>query len=139
MEQLITYLLVAGLGFWAGMTVANIWNRIIFKDILNDLGINNRQLVKLAQQGGYDLKVEPEEASVPTITSIDIKLEQHQGQIYAFRLDNDEFLAQGWNQEDLQAALTRRLNNARFVVSEDNGAALLKKPRSRRSHSPKNG
>lgn len=122
------YIITAIIAFWLGAKISTIWNRIVFRDILNDLGVTHKQLVKLAQSKGVDFtKFDDEEAAAETKPEeIAIKVEQHQGQLYAFRIENDEFLGQGKNREELIESLAKKFKNVQFTVPQDQGAELLK-------------
>ena len=111
------------LGFVIGYRVNQIAQVWAFKRILKELGIKDSDMRKLAERNGIELPPEP--AKEPELEEIHIKLEQHQGQIYAFRVDNDGFLGQGPDRDQLIARLTQNLNNVRLIVDE--GADLLQK------------
>ena len=125
MEYLITFIVA----FWLGAKLSNIWNRIVFRDILNDLGVTNKQLMKLAREKGVDfteLDDEATKAAANEPEEIVIKIEQHGQALYAFRIENDEFLGQGNSREELVEGLAKRFRNVRFTVPENMGAELLK-------------
>jgi hypothetical protein len=125
MEQLLTYLLVAGLAFWAGMKLSGIWNQIVFRELLKDLGVTEQQMRKVVLDHGMTLKDPEDDPEESTLETIEVKLEQHQGQIYAFRTDNDQFLGQGKDREDLVDHLAKNLVNVRLIIREENGAKLM--------------
>jgi len=119
MELFIT----AVIAFYVGYRVNQITQIWAFKRILQELGIRDADMRRLAQRNGIELPPEP--AQEPELEEIHIKLEQHQGQIYAFRVDSDGFLGQGPDREQLIARLTENLTNVRLIVDE--GADLLQK------------
>ena len=89
---------------------------------MKDLGISDSQLKKFAKDQGLAVD-EPEED--PQIReTIHIKIEQHQGQIYAYRSDNDEFLGQGSDRDQLVLRIAERFKGVRMIVDE--GGDLLK-------------
>ena len=98
-----------------------------FHQILKDLGITDQQLRKLAESSGLELaELSPKESEEnPTLTPIEIKIEQHQGILYAYRLDNDQFLGQGPDREQLIEHLKKNLTDVRLIVAEENGAGLI--------------
>ena len=127
MEELITYAVIAVLSFALGHKFSTIFHVMSFKRILDELGITREQMLQLARKNGMDL-ADPEDAAVntePGLEVIHIKLEAHQGQIYAFRKDNDQFLGQGQDTDSLISALKSRMNNVRLIVDE--GGDLLSK------------
>jgi hypothetical protein len=123
MEYIITFIVA----FWLGSKLSTIWNRIVFRDVLKDLGVTDKQIQKLAEERGLDY-TDPteEEGAEPELTSVEIKLEQHQGVIYAFRLDDDKFLGQGADREELIESLKKNLRDVRLIIAEEHGARLIK-------------
>jgi hypothetical protein len=124
MEEFITYLIVAAVSFMIGHRVSTIFHVLSFKKILEELGITREQMIRLAQKNGLDV-LDQDKQPTESLEVIHIKLEQHQGQIYAFRKDNDGFLGQGSDREQLISALKQRMNNVRLIVDE--GSELLQK------------
>jgi uncharacterized membrane-anchored protein YhcB (DUF1043 family) len=114
MIEIIIALLV---GIWIGRTVTNVINQWTFSKILEDLKVTDRQLMELRDQiDGED-----------TAEIVEIKLEQHQGQLYAFRKDNDQFLGQGPDREQLiQRLKSTFAGKTTVVVREEDGADLIK-------------
>lgn len=118
-------ILVFALGAYVGSRV-NAWlNLLAMREMLKDLGIKDSDLTALLKKQNQKLGIEnPKEEELPTI---EVKLEQHQGQIYAFRKDNDEFLGQGTSREDLIDHISKRMKNVKLNISRDDGADLLQK------------
>lgn len=120
MEYIITFIVA----FWLGSKLTSIWNRIVYRDLLRDLGVTEKQLRQTASDYGFKLDDE-EDPKIPTLTDLEIKLEQHHGIIYAFRLDNDQFLGQGKNREELIDSLKKNLTDVRVIIAEEHGAKLV--------------
>lgn len=119
------------LGFAMGWFFGSLWTTIrqaqAFKNILQDLGVTTEQLLRLKD------KMDREEEDLPAAKAgqpvIEIRLETHNGQIYAYRKSTEEFLAQGENREELIARLTERFKQgegARLIIREEDGAELVK-------------
>ena len=101
-----------------------------FREILKDLGVTEQQLRRLAEKNDIPVPTENPRDSITgevTVTPIEIKIEEQQGMLYAYRLDNDQFLGQGTDREALIERLTENLTNVRLIVAEEHGAALIKK------------
>lgn len=127
MEALIELVIVFALGWWLGSRFATMMHLLSFRAILKELNVSNEQLRKLAHKNGLEI---PEDGSMDSkdgqgLEVIHIKLEQHQGQIYAFRVDNNGFLAQGTDRESLINHLQQRMTGVRLIVDE--GGDLLQK------------
>lgn len=129
--ELLDYLTLALLflaGFILGHRTSTFFHVAAFKKILDELGVTNDQMRRLGLKVARDLGMDPGQlAQQPAddLEEIHIKLEQHQGQIYAFRTDNDGFLAQGTDRESLIHHLQQRMTGVRLVVDE--GGELLQK------------
>lgn len=121
-ETFINYLLIFMLGWAIGSAVTRAWLHWTFREILKDLGVSDTQLRTLAERNGIEVK-DPETAEMPTV---EVKLEQHQGVIYAFRKDTDQFLGQGPDREQLILRLKENLTNVRLIIREEDGAELIK-------------
>jgi hypothetical protein len=121
------YIIVGIVAFYIGWKLSSIWSQITFTEILKDLKISDQQLRQLANDKGFELDDEEiDPGDELTLEEIEVRIEQHQGQLYAFRIDTDQFLGQGTSREDLINRLAENLNDVRLVIREENGATLLK-------------
>jgi hypothetical protein len=121
------YIILGIVAFYIGWKLSSIWSQITFSEILKDLKVSEDQLRKLAAEKGFvldDEETDPE--AEPVLEEIEVKIEQHHGQLYAFRADNDQFLGQGTTRDDLVKRLAESLNDVRLIIREENGATLLK-------------
>ena len=102
------------------------WNHITFREILKDLGVTDQQLKDLASSKGLDMPlVDADSSQEQQRPVVEIKIEQHQGILFAFRKDNDQFLAQGTDREALIQRLTENLTPCRVIVAKEDGADLI--------------
>lgn len=123
MENILIYIVVFALAFWAGFRI-NEWIMLAaFNKLIEELGISEDQLRTLAKSNGLDLP-EPE-PTLPTLTPIEIRIVQIDGQLYAYRLDDDQFLAQGPDREALIQRLTENLTNVKIIIDRENGADYI--------------
>ena len=128
LELILTFLLVLGVGFWAGMKFSNWVLTRVFRDLLTELGVSDQRLKSLAQDYGAvfkeDTAAETQSDEPPTI---EIKLEQHGDEIYAFRKSDDRFLGQGRDYTALTARLEQDIvGRVRYLVQDEDGAELIK-------------
>ena len=115
-------------GWYIGSTVTTYLLSLSFRQILNDLGVKNEQLIKLAQDIDPDFPaVNANAADGNTLTPLEITLEQHQGVIYAYRKDNQQFLGQGTDQAGLIDSISKRMTDVRLIIDQQDGADLLQK------------
>ena len=120
------------LGFAIGWSLSARVNRELmgraFAEILKDLNINETNLKSLATKYGMKVtKVEKDEATNEEMEVVEVKIEKHHGSLYAFRKDNDKFLGQGENREELIERLKHEFSGTvKMIVREADGADLIK-------------
>ena len=116
MDDTLFMFLVLILGIVIGWRLSSAINRMTMLAIMKDMGITEQQLKAQMQKYEGDEVKSPEDE----LTTIEVTLEQHQGQIYAFRKDNDSFLGQGRDRDTLIDDLKSKMNNVRLVIVEGN-------------------
>ena len=115
-------------GWYLGSQVTTYLLALSFKQILQDLGVKDQQLRKLAQDIGADIPaVNENTADGDQLTPLEVVLEQHQGVIYAYRKDNKQFLGQGTDQQGLIDSISKRMTDVRLIIDSQDGADLLQK------------
>ncbi len=122
MEMIILAVTAFVFGWVAGALITTIKQAQAFKSILQDLGVTTEQLLKLKDK--IDSTDQPQ-----TKPEVEIRLEVHNGVIYAYRKDTNQFLAQGTNRDELVAALIERFargEGAQLIIREADGANLVK-------------
>ena len=128
MELLIAVLIAFAFGWYAGSWVTTHLLALSFRQILTDLGIKNSQLRKLAEDVGVELPaVNENTATGDTLIPLEITLEQHQGVLYAYRKDNQQFLGQGTDREGLIDSISKRMTDVRLIIDQADGSDLLRK------------
>jgi len=126
MNDTIIFLLGLILGYVLGSKIMALWMRISFRELMKDLDIKPEQLKAVMLRHGIDPNVIEEEPAEPAKT-LEIRIEKHQGVLFAYRCDTEEFLGQGNDQEALITSIKNRIRDVRLVISEQNGAELLQK------------
>lgn len=131
----ITLAAFFALGVFVGISLANAFNRYIMRNILEQLNITPEQLKQLEQEllksikesdpAAYAEIMKHKQAPQDDRPIIRIKLEQHQGTLYAYREDTNEFLGQGTDRESLVHSIGHRLKNV--TVEIINGEMLPEK------------
>lgn len=121
MDTLIYLLVGFALGYSLGTVITTIRTARAFKSILDLLGVTTEQLLKLRD------KIDAPENKSAAEPEIEIRLETHNGEIYAYRKDNSQFLAQGPDRDRLIQHLNYTFaNGARLIIREQDGAELVK-------------
>jgi hypothetical protein len=108
-----------------GWKLSSIWNVIAFKKLLEDLGVSQHQLEQLKDRletGVPDLS--PTIQEQPQMV-VEVRLEQLEGTILAYRKSDSQFLGQGPDRDSLIQRLTENLTPCRVVIAKEDGADLI--------------
>ena len=120
--------IVTVIAFWLGARFRAVFDRMLFREILRDLGVTEQQLRRLAEH--KQSLIEQDEPEQPVTRSpretIQIRVEKLQDQLYAYRIDNGRFLGQGSTPDDLIARIAETYKNTEFNVPKDQGAEFMK-------------
>lgn len=118
------YIIIAVISFVVGWKLSQTWHLFTFRSILEDLNVSNTDLKRLAEQKGVELDVkEPEPGS--DLPVLEVRIEQTDLGLFAYRKDNSLYLARGENREELMANLVNNLTNVRVVIAKEDGAELI--------------
>jgi hypothetical protein len=128
MELVIEYLIVFSLGWYIGSKITGFFQLQVFKQVLKDLNVDNRDLLRVARKDAPEFMQEQLDqieshvnaAESDGLEKIDIKVEKHNDTLYAYRNDTNEFLGQGPSKDALIEAMSQRLKNVRLIVVEGN-------------------
>jgi hypothetical protein len=128
MDMIIALVVVFAFGWYIGSKITAHFLAFSFRQILDDLGVTNDQLRKLARDADLDIPdVNASTESGDTLTPLEIVLEQHQGVLYAYRKDTKQFLGQGTDQTTLVDSISKRMTDVRLIIDSQDGADLLRK------------
>jgi hypothetical protein len=109
-------------GLYIGWKAADTMHKMLVGAILKEAGVSSATLEKMADNAQKELdKLEGKEED-----RVGLVIEQHNGQLYAYRKDNYQFLAQSSSKEELLKTIAEKFTNVTLVVSEQDGAALIK-------------
>lgn len=128
--MIIEFIIAFALGCWIGSAVSRAWMALSFREILKDLGVTEQQLRALARKNDIPIVASKPLDSITgeiELTPMEIRIEEHNGCLYAYRLDNGLFLGQGPDREQLIDRLKDNLTNVRLIISEEHGARLINK------------
>jgi hypothetical protein len=109
-------------GIWIGWKAQEALFSITFGKMLEEAGVTNKDLDKFLDHHKDQLGFEEESE----LTKVEIRLEQMGNQIYAYRKSDDTFLAQGQDRAELIDRISKRINNVKLVIAEDDGAGLIR-------------
>ena len=108
----VILLILFVVGFILGAKCMNLFHTHMIRNILRELGITPAQLKQVEQKLMTDLENqdpqlaqkirEDHEARVADLLPVmKVKLEQHQGTLFAYRADTEEFVGQGIDRDSL--------------------------------------
>ena len=121
LEWLITFAVFI-LGAAWGWFLCDRWHTRMIGEILQRAGVTDDKLRNLITDLRSELPKDHEDA----LPDVEVKVEQLGGQLYAYRVDNDEFLGQGTDRETLLAAINEKSKtNFNMIVRKDQGGELL--------------
>jgi hypothetical protein len=117
--------LAAFVGFWWGSKITATLHRAAAHMLLEELKITPQQLKRI--QEDLERRISTIDEGEEHKEILDVRLEQRQGVIFAYRSDDGLFLGQGTNQDDLVKSVSARLSNCTVRIAADQGADLLLK------------
>lgn len=116
MDLTVILLVVFAAGFYLGWRINDFFTRMTFAKMLKEAGVTNKDLEKFLNHWRPQMEAAEPEAEAMII---EIKIEKHGNQLYAYRADNDEFLGQGDSKEALiQHMSTRFSDNVKMQIIE---------------------
>jgi hypothetical protein len=119
--DVVTFVIGSVVGFAVGWRVCNRFHENMLSEILKSAGVTPDQLEAAILKIQED---EPEDA----MPSVEVRIEQHDKTLFAYRVDTNQFLGQGVDRDELIDRIIE-LNKTSFkmIVSQENGADLLQK------------
>jgi len=112
------------LGFLIGAWCSSMFHRAIMREFLRELGYDTEEKLRdLHDRLALKLTAD-NSAAVAGKPVIKIRLEQHQGVLFAYREDDSTFLGQGNTREDLVASIMHRIRGCTIEIV--NGELLQK-------------
>jgi hypothetical protein len=126
----ITLAIFFALGFWVGNKLTAWLHREVLRDLLNELGVTQEDLIKIQSKMAKRLAEEASDTPVNSSDSTDrevayITIEKHNDTLYAFRKDTDQFIGQGATAEELIKRIGEKARNIRFIVTPEDGSELI--------------
>jgi len=110
------------LAFIVGWKLSEWITTTSFMKILDDLNVNTKDLEKLNKAYAKSLGEEVEE----DVNVIEVKVEEHQGRLFAYESVKDTFLAYADNADDLLAKLIEHFPpGTRITIDKDQGGVLV--------------
>ena len=119
--DVLAFILGCVLGAIVGWQVCNRFHTSILADVLRAAGVGEGELRRAINN------LQAEEDQQEGLPRVEVRIEEVNGGLYAYRIDTQEFLGQGTDQTTLIDRI-KEVNKTNFilVVSQSNGADLLK-------------
>lgn len=127
MTDYLDLVLVGVVCGYIGYRVSDYMHQITITDLLRRAGVTPAKLESIMT----DLRAEIDSGTTDAepADAIVIRIEQHNDTLYAYCKDSEEFLGQGQDRASLIERLTLKFpTGARLVLTEDDGAGLIKDP-----------
>ena len=122
------YLIVALVAGYIGWRASSALNNSLHGEMLQELGVTEQQLRDLARRKGLELDDDGEPEEEPSEVRIAVRIEQHQGVLYCFNKEDDRFLAQGADREELLTRIRDQIRgdaDIRLIITSEDGAEFV--------------
>jgi hypothetical protein len=122
------------LALFVGWRLSAWWHTMVFKKMLDDLGVNEKDLQGLhdrlmAEDVVKELldteKPKPQADRETVLPELEVVIEQQPEGLFAYRKRDWSFIARGADREELMANLVNNLTNVRVTVAKEDGADLI--------------
>jgi ferritin-like protein len=121
-ETVIVTFVLMFLGFVLGVWISGIFHRSVMREFLDEMGYDTPEKLRELHDK-IAARIADDEVEFTTGKPvIKIRLEQHQGVIFAYREDDSTFVGQGNTREDLIASIMHRIRGCRVEIT--NGELL---------------
>ena len=115
-ETVLVVVVLMSLGFVLGAWISSIFHRSIMREFLRELGYDTPEKLKELYDRLARKLTADNSAAVAGKPVIKIRLEQHQGILFAYREDDQTFVGQGLTREDLLASIMHRIRGCTIEI-----------------------
>lgn len=115
-ETVLVVVVLMSLGFILGAWVSSIFHRSIMREFLKEMGYDTEEKLRELHERLADRLTADNSAALSGKPVIKIRLEQHQGILFAYREDDSTFLGQGNTREDLVASIMHRIRGCTVEI-----------------------
>lgn len=115
-ETVLVVVVLMTLGFVLGAWIASIFYRSVIREFLKELGYDTPEKLRELHDRIADRLTADRSAAVDGKPVIKIRLEQHQGILFAYREDDQTFIGQGNTREDLLASIMHRIRGCTVEI-----------------------
>jgi hypothetical protein len=115
-ETVLVVVVLMTLGFVIGAWCSSIFHRSIMREFLRELGYDTEEKLRELHDRLAKKLIQDNSAALSGKPVIKIRLEQHQGILFAYREDDSTFLGQGLTREDLVASIMHRIRGCTIEI-----------------------
>jgi hypothetical protein len=115
-ETVLVVVVLMSLGFIIGAWISSIFYRSVIREFLKELGYDTPEKLRELHDRIADRLTADNSAAVDGDPVIKIRLEQHQGILFAYREDDSTFIGQGNTREDLLASIMHRIRGCTVEI-----------------------
>jgi uncharacterized protein YneF (UPF0154 family) len=115
-ETVLVVVVLMTLGFILGAWISSIFHRSIMREFLKELGYDTEEKLRDLHERLAKKLTADNSAALDGKPVIKIRLEQHQGVLFAYREDDSTFLGQGNTREDLVASIMHRIRGCTIEI-----------------------
>jgi hypothetical protein len=116
MDIIVLAIMFVVMGVVIGSWISHLFHRAIMREFLKELGYDTEEKLKQLHDSLALKLTADNSAAVSGKPVIKIRLEQHQGIIFAYREDDSTFLGQGNTREDLVASIMHRIRGCTIEI-----------------------
>ena len=122
--DLLAFVLGCILGGIVGYRLANHLHQAVISDLFQRVGITPEKMESVMKD--LQKEINQAEGKDTEFPNLEIKVEQHGDNMFAYRKDSGLFLAQGKTRDELIAMISEKVSNVTLVITEADGAKLIK-------------
>ena len=115
-ETVLVVVVLMSLGFVLGAWISSIFHRSIMREFLKELGYDTPEKLRELYDRLAKKLTADNSAALDGKPVIKIRLEQHQGVLFAYREDDQTFIGQGNTREDLVASIMHRIRGCTIEI-----------------------
>ena len=116
MDIIVLAIMFVLMGVIIGSWISHLFHRAIMREFLKELGYDTEEKLKQLHDRLAEKLTADNSAAVDGKPVIKIRLEQHQGIIFAYREDDSSFIGQGNTREDLVASIMHRIRGCTVEI-----------------------
>ena len=116
MDIIVLAIMFVLMGVIIGSWISHLFHRSIMREFLKELGYDTEEKLKQLHDRLAEKLTADNSAALNGKPVIKIRLEQHQGIIFAYREDDSSFIGQGNTREDLIASIMHRIRGCTVEI-----------------------